>query len=398
MGKEKDKDKEKSKKKKAEAVDIVDMSENTGVFVRTNAESKQKKPSKKKMIITIAAVLIVMTALGAFISTRGTEKLTPVSVGSVEIMDIEETVAIRGAIQGSESADVNAAVNYKITAINVKEGDQVTKDQVLATLDVKDIQDQYNRAALALRESRRAYEAAETLYNEGAMSREEYLRLKAAYDSDSLNLSTYDIGDKRNIKSPISGTVTRVNVNVGKYATDTERGQPMFVIENLEDLQMKVRISEYDISKVKVGQTVTITADVLGNDSVTGLVSSISPTGEDKDASSSEKVIPVVINVDRGDKNLIAGVTARAVILIDRKAGAATVSIDAIAQDPETGKDMVFVVDEGGLLRKVPVELGLETNIYVEVLGGALKAGELVVLAPAFDMEDGMKVLVDHTM
>jgi len=366
------------------------------ILNRAESSKPAKKPSKKKIIISIVIVLAIMTGLGIFASTRNTEKPVVVSVGAVEMMDIEETVAIRGTIEGSESANVSTSLNYMITAVNVKEGDYVKKDQVLATLDVKELQDQYNKATLSLRESQRAYESAETLYNEGAMSRDEYLRLKAAYDSDSLNVSAFSISDKRDIKSPISGTVTRVNINAGRYASDVERGEPMFVIENLDDLQMKVRISEYDISKIKVGQTVTITADVLGNDSVTGLVTKISPTGEQKDATSSEKVIPVVINIDKGDKNLIAGVTAKATILIERQENATVVSIDAIAQDPETGEDMVFVVDEGGILRKIPVRLGLETNIYVEILGDVVKIGEQVVLAPTFEMEDGMVVSVDR--
>jgi len=378
--------------------EIVNQSENTEIFVRTNADRKQKKPSKKKIIISIAVVIAIMAGLGIYSQMRdAAEPAIAVSTGTVEKMDIGETVVIRGTIEGAESANVSSASNSMITAVHVKEGDRVRAGQVLATLDVKDLQDQYNRAALSLRESQRAYESAEILYNEGAMSREEYLRLRAAHDSDRLNVSSISISDRRDIKSPIDGIVTRVNINVGRFAGDTERGQPLFVVENLDDLQMKVSISEFDISKIRVGQTVTITADVLGNDSVTGVVSSISPTGE-QSAASNEKVIPVVIDIDKSDKNIIAGVTARATILIDRKENATAVSVDAIAQDPDTGQDMVFVVDEGGILRKVPVETGLETNIFVEILGGVLKEGEQIVLAPTLNMEDGMLVTVNQTM
>ena len=383
-------------RKKAE---IVNQSENTEIFVRTNTERKHKKPSKKKIIISIGVVIVIIAGLAVFSQIRDTaEPAIFVSTGTVEKMDIEETVRIRGTIEGSESANVSSASNSMITAVHVKEGDWVRSGQVLATLDVKDLQDQYNRAALSLRESQRAYESAEILYNEGAMSREDYLKLRAAYESDRLNVSSISISDRRDIKSPINGIVTRVNINVGRYAGDTEIGQPMFVVENLDDLQMKVSISEFDISKIRVGQSVTITADVLGNDSVTGVVSSISPTGEQKDMTSSEKVIPVVIDIDKGDKTIIAGVNARATILIDKQENATVVSIDAIAQDPETGQDMVFVVDEGGILRKVLVELGLETNIHIEILGGVLKEGEQIVLAPALAMEDGMVVTVFPVM
>jgi len=364
------------------------------VFIRTNKDRKLNAPSKKKMFISIGLVLAVMTGIGIYLATRDVEPKLMVSVGTVETMDIEQTVSIRGTVQGSESASVSSALNYRITAVNVSEGDRVNKDQVLATLDVKDLQDQYNRAALALRESQRSFESAEILYSEGAMSREEYLRHKASYDNDRLTVSTFNISDIREIRSPISGTVTRVNVTVGRYASDTERGQPMFVVENLDELQMRVSISEHDISKIRVGQPVTITADVLAGDSVAGVVSRILPTGEDS-ASSGEKVIPVVIEIDKGDKNLIAGVTARASILIDRQERATVVSIDAIASDPDTGRDMVFVIDEGGILRKVYIDIGLETNIYAEVLGGVLNEGETVVLAPTFEMEDGRLVIYE---
>jgi len=373
---------------------IVNESESTEVFIRTARDRKRKKPSKKKIFISlgiIAAIIAGAFGLATYLSAQDFTPPLIVSTGSVEIKSIEETVSIRGTIEGSESADVSSTLNYRITAINVKEGDLVEKDQVLATLDVSEIQDQYNKASLLLRESQRAYESAQMLYEEGAIAREEYLKLKAAYESDRLNISSFNIADKRNIKSPISGTVTRVNVNVGRYASDTERGQAMFVIENLADLQMKVRVSEYDISRIKVGQSVTITADVLGNDSVTGVVAKISPTGEEKDMTTSEKVIPVVIAIDKGDKNLIAGVTAKATILIDRKDMAKLVSLDAVARDPETGEDMVFVAEDG-ILRKVPVKTGLESFIYVEILEGELNEGDRVVLAPSLDMDDGMKV------
>jgi len=380
-----------SKEKEKKAM-IVNQSENPEVFVRTNTAKKHARPSKTKMFISIGVVVVLLTSLALFFATRDTEQRIFVNIGTVEIKDIEETVAIRGTVQGSEHAAVSSALHYRITAVNVQEGDRVSKDQVLAVLDVKDLQDQFNRASLALRESRRAFETAEILYSEGAMSREEYLRLRAAFENDSLNVSTFNIADVRNIRSPIDGTVTRVNVTVGRYASDTERGQPMFVIENLDELQMRVSISEHDISKIRVGQSVTITADVLGGESVEGVVSRISPTGEDS-MTSGEKVIPVVIDIDKGDKNLIAGVTARAAILIDRQERAIVVSIDAITRDPETGRDMVFVVSEDDVLQRVFVETGLETNIFAEVLDGALKEGDVVVLAPSFEMKDGTAVI-----
>ena len=102
------------------------------------------------------------------------------------------------------------------------------------------------------------------------------------------------------IKSSINGTVTRVNSKVGRFADDTEDDKPMFVIENIENLQMKASISEYDIKKVKVGQKVKISAEILGDSTVDAVVSRISPTGEVK-SGGSERIIPIVIDIT--DKN-----------------------------------------------------------------------------------------------
>ena len=378
---------------------IVTEAEGAEVFVRMDAgeQDERKKPAKKKIILVIAVIAAVVTAAGALASRGGAEPVVAVSAASVERMDLEQTVSVRGTIQGSDSADVASSLNYKITAIHVREGDAVQRNQVLATLDTSELQDQYNKALLARSESKRAVDSAEILYEEGAMSRDEYLRLKAVYENDELTVASFDIGEKRNIRSPIAGTVTRVNVSIGRYASETENRQAMFVVENLKDLQMRVNVSEYDISKIKVGQDVTITAEVLGSESVKGTVSKISPTGEPKEPGSSEKVIPVVIEIEPGAE-LIAGVTARATILIERREMALAVPVDAILEDPETGEARVLVVEEEGILKEVPVTLGLEGNLYVEIVGGALAEGDQIVLAPTFDLRDGDAVSVNEPM
>lgn len=356
---------------------------------------KQRKPmSKKKKRIIIAAVIVVILALILVIPRLlgGGEATAPaVTTGAVEKMDIEEAVSIKGTIEGSQKADVATSYNYKIMSILVEEGATVQKDQVLAVLDSKELQDDYQKAITALNQSKFNYESAKSLYAEGAISKEEFLKAESLYQTDKLTVDSLNIADKINIKSPIAGTVTRVNVNIGRYANDTENTEPMFVVEDLQNLKMDVRISEYDISRIKVGQKVTITAEVLGEDSVEGFVSRISPTGEQKDQTSKEMVIPVQIDVKNKNPKLIAGVTAKAKIEIQKASGVLSVPIDSVLEDPSSGKSFVMVLN-GKVLKKVPVELGIEGDFNVEIASGSLKEGDQVVLNPTFDMTDGMEV------
>lgn len=99
------------------------------------------------------------------------------------------------------------------------------------------------------------------------------------------------------MKSPITGTVVRVNSKVGQFADKPEDEKPMFIVENLDNLEMEIAVSEYSISKVRVGQKAQIDADILNGKSEEGEVVSISPTGEEKGGGSSERVVPATIRI-----------------------------------------------------------------------------------------------------
>ena len=79
------------------------------------------------------------------------------------------------------------------------------------------------------------------------------------------------------ITSPIDGTVVRVNTKVGRFADSVEDSEPLFIIENLDVLEMEIKVSEYSIGKVAVGQEAEISADILDGETVRGQVVSISP-------------------------------------------------------------------------------------------------------------------------
>jgi multidrug efflux pump subunit AcrA (membrane-fusion protein) len=174
---------------------------------------KARKPmSKKKKRIIIAAAIVLVLALIVIVPKvlSGGEPPLMVTTGTVEKMDIEQAVTIKGTIQGSQKADVATSLNYEIVSILVEEGDVVQKDQVLAVLDSEDLQDDYQKASTALKQSKFNYEASKNLYEQGAISREEFLRAESQYESDRVTLDSLNIADKINIKSPIAGTVTRV--------------------------------------------------------------------------------------------------------------------------------------------------------------------------------------------
>ncbi|MHC1723405.1 MAG: efflux RND transporter periplasmic adaptor subunit [Aminipila sp.] len=354
-----------------------------------------KKFKKKWIIIPIVifAVVAIVCGLTQNLGKKAPEGY-PVTAGKAEQTTLKEVVSVKGNVQGSERAEIQSTQTAEVKAVYVDEGDRVQKGQVLAVLDSGDLNEQYAKAKITAAEAKRKYEDAKLLYEQGALPQNEYLDAKATYESDVLSLDTYDF-DKINITSPISGTVTRVNVTVGSNANNTSDNKSMFVIEDLQNLQLKVKVSEYDISKIKEGQTVSITSDVLGEKTATGVVAKIAPSGESKDSTngSSEMVIPVDINIDNSNGKLIAGVNAKAEILIHKKENALAVPVDAIMEDVNENASYVFVI-KNNKLKKVKVQTGIEGDFSIEVISDKIKAGDQVVLSPTYDLKNGMEVTI----
>lgn len=425
------------------------------------------KFKKWKMLVAIIAIAVI--AFAGFKIKKNNNKPSGVQVTTfpVEKGNIEQVLETTAPLTGTESIDVVSKLHYKITEINVKEGDKVTKDQIIARLDteslqkdIKQLQDsmellkiqlneaknstnnsyelaksqldeniankqkEYEKAISVMNEAERKLKNIQTLFDSGIETAENVKLAQVEYDNAKREVENYNavngqivataselqnlenvsdvsniesmeknieiaqrnIERKKeelsecNIKSGIDGTVTRVNSKVGRFADDTENSKPMFVIENIDRLQMKVNVSEYDISKIKEGQKVTISADILGEETVEGVVSRISPTGEEK-SGTTERVIPIVIDITGQNDKLIAGINAKAKIHINESIDTLYVPLECVHDDGE-GKYSIYRVNEENKIEIIPVELGVENDVNIEIKGEGIDLGNKIIMSP----------------
>lgn len=428
------------------SVTYADSSETEVVLENTLLKRKFKKKFNKKTIIIVAIILTAIAVFaGKMLSDSSAEKL-PVSVYTLERGTIEQRISVNGIVGGSDSAEISSVLNLEFVSINVKEGDAVKKGDILGVLDnktlksdydmalkdveiaKKQLEEQRNSANLAIEErqidyneAKRQNEIAKELFDQGAISNDEMVQstimlektefalsaaqdaLKKVSDSSAAALGLQikqevlatkkDNLDKANIKSPISGTVTRVNAKLGRIATAQDQMKALFVVENLSDLIIDVTISEYDISNIVVGQSVRITSDVLGmGNTLEGKVSRIAPTGEAVvGAATKEMRVPVEIKVLGGDKKIIAGVNAKVDILIARRENVLNLPLEAILEE---GEEKFVLLANDDVIKKVPVTTGLESITNVEITSDTLKSGDKVVLNPAADLAEGTEIMV----
>lgn len=406
---------------------------------------------KKKKIILLSVVVLAAAVAGAKFYMGQKESFPtgiPVTTTTIERQTLEETIKQKAILEGTESAEVVSNLNYEILHISVKEGDRVSKGQILAVLDDSSIQDQiaqtkgevqllqyqqqetlkdrqteYDNAVIEVQQKQEEYNKQKSLYDEGISSQTELDTAKQALEQaersrdviptengvavlTSSEKQTLANAQQRaqiqattlencQIRSTINGTVTRVNTTVGRLANETENNKPMFVIENLDQLQMKVMISENDIDRVQVGQKVEITADILGKDVVEGVVDSISPTGEQKSSTSSERVVPVIIRVVGTNEKLIAGINAEATIQVQTVENALTVPLESLT-DLEDGSTVIYTVTDQNTVHIVPVSILLETDLYAAVEAEGLSEGANVILNPDLSMTEGAAVTIQQ--
>lgn len=407
-----------------------------------------RKWSRKRKLLTAAGVVLLLAAAAKIMLGGGKDAAPAVAVQTLEKGDIQNRLAVTGPISGTDSVDVVSNLHAEVLELKVKEGDRVEKDQLLAVIDSADLkkeveiaQNSYDLAVVTKREKQKELErgyakaqqelkTAKTALDRTAVmvqsGSEPPVNLEQAQNTyadalrevNSYTLAegkpvtdeSYDLQiknaefelekkkealDSAQVTSPISGTVVRVNTKVGQFADKPEDEKPMFIIENLDQLELEIKISEYSIGKVRQGQPAAISADILNGETVNGVVASISPTGEEKGGGSTERVIPTIIEITDKDTKLIAGITAKAEIVLEEAKDVLVIPASALYQQDDGS--LYVQKEENQTIHLVEVKTGVESDINIEVTPveeGALQEGDRIVTNASSALTEGMAVTV----
>ncbi len=248
---------------------------------------------------------------------------------------------------------------------------------------VTDAQENVSDAEVALQEAEEQRELALHGYSNSVSS------AQIATDQTVTEMNLADAQeniDKCTVTAPAAGTVTAIYVNEGE---SNASGSLLFVIENLDELEIVTSVREYDIASLAVGMPAEIKTDATGDTVYSGQVKDIAITAQ-KDAygntvSSSNAEFDVTLSVDPGEGGLLVGMNGRATITTDSTEGVLAVLYSSLGYD-EDGAPYVMAArpqDDGTLVvEKVPVETGVETDFEVEVISDALAEGDLILDDP----------------
>ncbi|MDL2274058.1 HlyD family efflux transporter periplasmic adaptor subunit [Oscillospiraceae bacterium OttesenSCG-928-G22] len=318
-----------------------------------------------------------VTLDGSFEKLVGTvTKISPIErqlAGNMLVRDVTIEVKNPGGISGGQAATamvggaacngsgafeykaektVTALTSGEVSSVKVKEGDTVSKNQVIVVLKNDTLSNDIQTSASSIRES----------------------ELSLEDQMDKL--------DGYTITSPISGTIIEKHYKEG----DTlESGKALCTIFDLSYLQMTLQVDELDIGKIEVGQKVTVTADALDGRVYEGVVTKININGTTANGVTS---YPVTIRIDETD-GLLPGMNVDAEIVLSSSENVLTVPNAALQRgnrvlvktsdalegefDEETGLPKGYEYRE--------VTTGASDNDFIEITGG-LQEGDTIAYIP----------------
>lgn len=327
---------------------------------------------------------------------------------TVEPVTLSETVTATGTMESVTSVDVGTQVTGIIDKLYADYNDVVKKGQLLAELEktTLDAELKSSDANVASAKStydytRRNYERDRALHDEQLISDYEYQTSLHDYEVAKLNYEKAQADRVRAAKnlnyteiySPIDGVVISREVEVGQTVVSSMNVANLYVIADLDNMQVVGNVDEADIGQVKEGQHVTFTVDAYTDDVFEGTVTQVrlNPT-----TTSNVVTYEVIVAASNPEHKLIPGMTANLTIYTLELKDVLAVPLKALRFSPidveegdkdspeivplndSTAKTSVWVL-KGDKLVQTAVTPGVSNSILQEINSG-LKRGDKVAL------------------
>lgn len=287
----------------------------------------------------------------------------------------------------SNQFNLQNALNNVESATLELENSQTSFDQIKALFGSgATSQDEFTKAESALKRAQLSYDNAqaslENIKNKNTTTTKNNIEIQRV----ALEKQKKTLNDTK-IISPTTGTVTMVNAKENGSAAGL-----LFVIEDTDNLIISTAIGEYDISLIKLGQEVIIKADSTGDKQFIGTVSKIAPTAikdaSGNTASSTNVQFDTEITMKDKDPNIKIGMNVRLTIKLNEKKGVYSVPYDAIVAEAD-GSQWIYVLEttqkDGkaqSATRKIQVQTGMETDMYIEISSPDLKDEMIIQINP----------------
>ncbi|HYW96470.1 MAG TPA: efflux RND transporter periplasmic adaptor subunit [Bacteroidales bacterium] len=402
---------------------------------------KSKKLVRYILILVVIGIIVLL--VGKKKGWFGSELRIKVATEQGKDRDITEIITANGKIQPETEVKISPDVSGEIVELDVKEGDTVSKNDFLLKIKPDNYISVRNRSEATLNSTRARqtqaeaqleqaklefnrkkklwaqkaiseaeFEQAETGYN-SALAEKEAAEYSVASAAASLKEAEEDL-KKTSIYSPMDGTVSMLNVELGERVVGTSlmSGTEILRIADLNRMEVEVEVNENDIVRVQLGDTALIEVDAYLGRKFRGVVTEL-PVSANTSGLATDQVTNFNVKIlllHDSYKDLISpknptpfrpGMSATADIQTSRKNDIFSIPIQAVTTRPDTSNAVtdstllsengegnnkkndlvvVFVAKNDTAKLKV-VTTGIQDDAFIEIKSGINK-DDAVVIAP----------------
>jgi RND family efflux transporter MFP subunit len=371
--------------------------------------------AKRKLLLVVLAGAVVLAG-GAFAWKNGRSSGNgtavdaaakpaerPIELIAAELFTIKprglvDVVRFTGTTQPIDQTIVKARVAGRLAEVMVREGDRVTKGQVLARFEAIELQARVNERQSALDAARadarwtaRDLGDKETLAKRNIVSQSALDAARSTAENKASMVSVaeaqLEIAEKNladaEVKAPFAGVVGERIANQGESLPIDGK---ILALLDTSHVEVAAQMPAADVVRLKVGQPATVTLEGFGDREFKGSITRISPT-----AQAGSRSIPVYVEITDRHEALRGGLFAMGSVVVAEKGHALAVPAAAMRKDDQG--DYVLAVESGVLVKKpVGAVRTWSRGELVEVKG--LEAGMTIVSAPLPGLRAGQPVKV----
>ncbi len=322
------------------------------------------------LILAIAIVIVIVSCKEKEITQESAEK---VKIKTTEVKFVEYNYRVNsiGKIVSSEEAKLSFKTGGVINSILVNEGDYIKKGQVLATLNLSEINAMVNQAKLALEKAQRDYERAKNLYEDSVATLEQYQNATTGLEYAKTNVEIAEFNLKySSIKAPTNGTILKILAEENEVIG---QGYPVFLFgSGNEQWILKINVADKDAVLVQFDDKAKVKIDAYPTEEFNARVSGIG-----KFADPFTGTYEIELKMEPTNKKLVSGLIAKACITTNKTEKYLLIPYNSLIGANES-EGFIYKIDAGEIKKK-SIHIAKIIDDGILVIANGLKQGDIIV-------------------
>ncbi|GGD82495.1 efflux RND transporter periplasmic adaptor subunit [Planktosalinus lacus] len=346
------------------------------------------KDKRTEVLASYDSIGKLLSQLEMAIAEKDTAKNHPlVSVFKIKDTVFESFITLQGNVDTRQNILIFPEYQGVLTTVNVKEGQQVSKGQLLAKIDDGGLSSQLAQLETQYELAKTTYERQQRLWDQKIGSEIQLLQAKTNMESTQSSVKQLRSQlEKTTIRAPFSGVIDAIITEQGQVVGPG--GQALMRLVSLSDMYVKASVPESYTQSVAIGTPVKVnlnSIDTIVNGEISNVGSYINPTN---------RTFQVEVKIPNVQRKVKPNMMANLQINNYSKENAIAIPANAI-QESATGEKYVYVLnqieDQNAIVIRTQIETGRKNNGFIEVLSG-LSDTDIIVKEGALTLKDGMTI------